>query len=70
MSDVVEYDFVCPECAQAIEVNASMRKALIDNGCVVCGAAVSKGSFSRSTNGSSRTGDDSTGTSRSGDGSR
>jgi len=51
MSEAEEYDFVCPECAQTIEVNASMRDALIDNGCVLCGAAVSEGAFSRSGDG-------------------
>lgn len=40
-----EYDFVCPECAQEIEVNASMREALLANGCVVCGAALSPDAF-------------------------
>ena len=46
MGEVAEYDFRCPECAESIEVNASMRDALIDNGCVVCGAAVSAAAFS------------------------
>lgn len=46
MGDAEEYDFVCPECRQEIEVNAPMRDALIANGCVVCGAPVSDEAFS------------------------
>ena len=46
MSDAEEFAFLCPECGQEIEVNASMREALIANGCVVCGATVSEDSFS------------------------
>ena len=49
MTEAVEFEFVCPECTQAIEVNASMREALIANGCVVCGASVSESAFSRAT---------------------
>jgi len=41
-----EFAFTCPECQQVIEVNASMREALIVNGCVICGAAVSEEAFS------------------------
>ena len=46
MGDADEYDFRCPECAESIEVNGSMRDALIENGCVVCGADVSAEAFS------------------------
>lgn len=46
MGKAVEYRFVCPECAQEIEVNASMREALIVNGCVLCGATISEEAFS------------------------
>ena len=46
MGEAEEFVFVCPECAQQIEVNASMREALIANGCVVCGAGVDVGAFS------------------------
>ena len=46
MAEVQEFDFVCPECAHEIEVNASMREALIANGCVICGAAVTTEAFS------------------------
>lgn len=28
--------FACPECSQEIEVNASMREAILSSGCPVC----------------------------------
>lgn len=43
--DDAGYVFVCPECDESMQVNASMRDALVENGCVICGAAVSRGSF-------------------------
>lgn len=46
MQEAEEYDFVCPECGQEIEVNASMREALLANGCVICGADLSADAFS------------------------
>lgn len=46
MSRAEEYVFFCPECGQEIEVNASMREALLANGCVICGAAVTDDAFS------------------------
>lgn len=30
------YIFVCPDCGQDIEVNASMREAILSTGCPVC----------------------------------
>ena len=30
------YVFGCPECGQGIEVDASMRAAILSNGCPVC----------------------------------
>lgn len=45
MGSSEEYTFVCPDCAQSITVNASMREALVDNGCVVCGSGVSEDDF-------------------------
>lgn len=45
------YYFVCPECTQRIEVNESMRAALIENGCVVCGAGLTEAAFSSSGDG-------------------
>lgn len=46
MTDSTDYTFVCPECAESILVNESMRDALLDNGCVVCGSSVSRQAFS------------------------
>lgn len=40
--------FNCPECGESLEVNASMRDALIDNGCVICGSTVSTRAFAES----------------------
>lgn len=40
-----EYTFVCPECEETLAVNGSMRDALIDNGCVVCGTDLSASAF-------------------------
>lgn len=46
MEDAVDFVFDCPECGESMAVNASMRTALIDNGCVICSARVSPDSFS------------------------
>ena len=43
--DAEEFTFVCPACAESLAVNGPMREALIANGCVVCGAAVTDGAF-------------------------
>ncbi|ESP89989.1 DUF7560 family zinc ribbon protein [Candidatus Halobonum tyrrellensis] len=40
------YAFDCPACGEAVEVDASMREALVSHGCVVCGARVSTRAFS------------------------
>lgn len=34
------YIFVCPGCEQDIEVNDSMREAILSSGCPVCTEAV------------------------------
>jgi len=44
-----EYTFACPECGESIPANAAMRDALIENGCVVCGASVPPTGFSSTT---------------------
>jgi hypothetical protein len=46
-----EFDFVCPECDEALVVNGSMRDALIDRGCVICGGGVSPDAFTPSQRG-------------------
>lgn len=45
MSDTEEYRFVCPGCGESIRVNAAMRDALTNNGCVLCGTSVSANAF-------------------------
>jgi transcription initiation factor IIE alpha subunit len=42
-----EYVFLCPECNESMRLDNSMRKALIERGCVVCGASVTADAFSR-----------------------
>lgn len=46
MSASEEFTFVCPDCGETMEVNRSMRDALIENGCVICSAEVSAAAFS------------------------
>lgn len=44
-----EFTFVCPDCGESMEVNPAMKDALMENGCVVCGATVSPAAFSASS---------------------
>lgn len=37
--------FVCPACTRSIEVTESVRDALVESGCVICGADVDDGAF-------------------------
>lgn len=46
MSKAADLTFVCPSCGESLTVNNSMRDALLDNGCVICGAGVSNAAFS------------------------
>ena len=52
--DTAEYVFECPECGESLEVNGSMREALIEKGCVVCGAPLTPAAFSEVTSTDSR----------------
>lgn len=45
--DAVTHTFVCPACDEHLEVNEPMRRALIDNGCVVCRAELTTCAFTR-----------------------
>jgi len=45
MSQSVEYRFECPECAESIDVNESMKEAIQAHGCVVCGTPAPDGAF-------------------------
>lgn len=38
--------FICPACDEELAVNDAMREALVEKGCVVCGAAVTGEAFS------------------------
>ena len=40
-----EYTFVCPECGETLVVNESMKEVLIENSCVICGAALTAAAF-------------------------
>lgn len=40
-----EYTFVCRECAETIEINSAMKEALLEHGCVVCGADITADEF-------------------------
>lgn len=40
-----ELRFVCPTCEESLTVNPSMRDALLEEGCVICGAAVTETAF-------------------------
>jgi hypothetical protein len=40
-----DYTFRCPECDEALEVNDSMKTALVERGCVLCGAPVTSDAF-------------------------
>mgnify|MGYP000748812417 CR=1 FL=1 len=44
-----EFTFVCPACGESLDVNDSMRTALLEKGCVICGSTVSDEAFSRNT---------------------
>ncbi len=45
-SEADDYTFHCPQCGEGLSVNAAMRTALIEKGCVICGAAVTAAAFS------------------------
>ncbi|TYL36351.1 transcriptional regulator [Natronococcus pandeyae] len=42
---MTEYEFICPECDQQIDVNVPVREATLSHGCPVCGASVSSEHF-------------------------
>ena len=47
MNTTEDYTFACPECDESLEVNASMRDALIEKGCVLCGGTVTTDAFTQ-----------------------
>jgi hypothetical protein len=47
MSSSEGFTFVCWACTRSITVDVSMRDALVENGCVVCGTPVTVTAFDR-----------------------
>lgn len=45
MCDSDEYELACPACDERLTVNESMRAALLENGCVVCGSDLTAEAF-------------------------
>lgn len=43
------FTFACPECGEELEVNEGMRTALLNNGCVICGATLNEEAFSQAS---------------------
>ena len=39
------FQFVCPACGESVTVDALVRDAILDAGCVVCGATVEPTDF-------------------------
>lgn len=39
------YEFTCPACARCYPVDESARQATVENGCPVCGHAVTRDHF-------------------------
>jgi len=44
-STMSTYMFICPECKQEIEVNGSMREAILSSGCPVCTETADQSDF-------------------------
>ena len=44
-SEEEEFVFVCPACEERLAVNESMKAALVERGCVICGASVKAAAF-------------------------
>ncbi len=45
MTDEDRTVFVCPSCEATVAVTPTVRRTLIEEGCVFCGAPVSPGAF-------------------------
>lgn len=44
-----EFTFVCPNCGESMTVNGPMKEALVEKGCVICGASLTSSAFSEPT---------------------
>lgn len=40
-----EFTFVCPTCDETLSVNGAMKRALLENGCVLCSAELTDRAF-------------------------
>jgi hypothetical protein len=45
--ETTEFSFRCPSCDELLTVNGAMRAALVERGCVVCGADLTPAAFTR-----------------------
>lgn len=45
MTGSEDYTFVCSSCSESIEVNESMKAAIEESGCVICGTIPSAADF-------------------------
>lgn len=45
VDDEAAHRFACPECGSVLQVDDATREALLDGGCVVCGATVTDEAF-------------------------
>ncbi len=45
--ETAEFSFRCPSCDETLTVNGAMRTALVERGCVVCGAELTAAAFTR-----------------------
>ena len=43
--ETAEFSFRCPSCEESLTVNGPMRAALVERGCVVCGADLTPAAF-------------------------
>jgi predicted RNA-binding Zn-ribbon protein involved in translation (DUF1610 family) len=43
--EATEFSFRCPSCEESLTVNGPMRAALVERGCVVCGAELTLAAF-------------------------
>jgi ribosomal protein L37AE/L43A len=43
--EATEFSFRCPSCEESLTVNGPMRAALVERGCVVCGADLTPAAF-------------------------
>lgn len=41
------FTFVCPGCGESVDVNAAMKEALLEQGCVLCGTLPTAEDFLR-----------------------